>query len=463
MNYLYVVLAAGVLITVRVWIFRRRRSRRRDSQGTGLEDVAAARSMRSPGSRPHHGESGAGWWGVLQSSLGDVGMVALREIKERIRGRIFRIGTLLMLVAVAAAIIIPTLHSSTSGLTKQTVGVVGSLSTEVEQVVYAAGSRDKDAVKFLWEPSLAAAESDLHSGKIDFALVDGNEILLEQPASSSSSPADPALVEDVAEYLGVLKAYQTAGLTPTQASQVDRAKPVPVRTLAPSSKAATKGTSVFGLVLLFVMLSQYDTWILIGVMQEKSSRVVEVLLATVRPIQLLGGKVLGIGLVALGQATLIVGFALVLAAAVGSDLLHGTAPLVLACQLLWLVLGYAFYCWVYAAGGSTAERQDQVQTLALPLSIPILVGYIFSITVASSGSADLLFKIFAYLPPTAPFCMPVLVSLSLVSWWEFLASVLLSIGATAAMAVFAARIYRRAVLRTGGRVRLREILASASR
>ncbi len=71
------------------------------------------------------------------------------------------------------------------------------------------------------------------------------------------------------------------------------------------------------------MLTQYNTWILMGVMQEKASRVVEVLLATVRPIQLLGGKVLGIGLVAMGQAALIVGFALAVGAAVGSDLLHG--------------------------------------------------------------------------------------------------------------------------------------------
>jgi ABC-2 type transport system permease protein len=74
-------------------------------------------------------------------------------------------------------------------------------------------------------------------------------------------------------------------------------------------------------------------------MQEKSSRVVEVLLATVRPIRLLGGKVLG--LVALGQAPVVVGFALIIAEAVGSDLLRGSAPLVLGCELLWLVLGYA--------------------------------------------------------------------------------------------------------------------------
>jgi ABC-2 type transport system permease protein len=236
---------------------------------------------------------------------------------------------------------------------------------------------------------------------------------------------------------------------------------VPVHTLKAGSKPTANGTSLFGVILLFVMLSQYDTWILIGVMQEKSSRVVEVLLATVRPIQLLGGKVLGIGLVALGQATVIVGFALILAAAVGSDLLHGSAPLVLVCQFLWLVLGYAFYCWVYAAGGSTAERQDQVQTLAFPLSIPILVGYIFSLTVAGSGNADLLYKILAYLPPTAPFCMPVLVSLHLVTWWEFVGSVLITLAATVGMAVFAARIYGRAVLRTGGRVRIRDLLRHA--
>ncbi len=382
-------------------------------------------------------------------------MVASREITERVRSRIFRIGTLVILVAVAAVIIIPTLHSN-GGPTVQTVGVVGHQSPAIDQVVKTAGTREQDSVKIVQESSVSAAASALRSGTVDFVLVDGSQVLLDKPASNNS-PADPALVQDVADYLGVLKAYTAAGLTPTQATQVDQAKSVPVVSLQPSSKGTTKTTSVFGVVLLFLMLTQYNTWILIGVMQEKASRVVEVLLATVRPIQLLGGKVLGIGLVAMGQATLIVGFALALAAAVGSDLLHGTAPLVLATQLLWLVLGYAFYCWVYAAAGSTAERQDQVQTLALPLSIPILVGYIFSITVASSGNADLLFKIFAYLPPTAPFCMPVLVGLGQVTWWEFVASVLITIAGTVGMASFAARIYSRAVLRTGGRVRVREL------
>jgi ABC-2 type transport system permease protein len=205
------------------------------------------------------------------------------------------------------------------------------------------------------------------------------------------------------------------------------------------------------------MLTQYNTWILMGVMQEKASRVVEVLLATVRPVQLLGGKVLGIGLVALGQAALIVAIALIVGKAVGSSFLNGTGPVLILSDLIWLVLGYAFYCWLYAAAGSMAERQDQVQTLALPLSLPILIAYIYSITVASTGNPSLLFKVLAYFPPTAPFAMPVLVGLNQVEWWQFLISCAIAIAGTAVMAWFAAGVYRRAVLQSGQRVSLRSL------
>lgn len=457
MKFAYVIVIAAAVISVRLAIFKRRRGRRVAGDLT-TGTTPGGRATGGPGSRLAGRPGLARIWHALDGSLGDVGLIAMREIRERVRGRIFRVGTLFILLAIGAAIVIPTLHGS-SGPAKQTVGYVGGLSARATQVVYVAGSMAKDSVRLKPEASLFAAKADLRSSKVDFVIVDGDRILLDLPASSSRSPADPGLVQDVAEYLGVLSAYQAAGLTPTQATLVSRAKPVPVQALQQGSKGTTKLTSVIGLVLLFFMLTQYNTWILIGVMQEKASRVVEVLLSTVRPIQLLGGKVLGIGLVALAQATLVVGFALLVATVVGSDLLHGAAPLVLACELLWLVLGYAFYCWVYAAAGSMAERQDQVQTLALPLSIPILLAYVFSITVASTGSPDLFFKILAYLPPTAPFCMSVLVGLNEVTWWQFLASVLVTVVGTVGTAVFAARIYRRAVLRTGARVRVRELFA----
>jgi ABC-2 type transport system permease protein len=461
MKALYVVLIAAAVVAVRVALFRRRRRR---AAGQGIpepsgRDRSSARSEERPAPR----RGGATLWPAVENQLGDVGLVAGREIRERVRGRIFRVGTLLMLVAVGLAIIIPTLHKS-GGPTPQSVAVVGALSPDAHLVVLSAARVNKDKATFVHEGSLASAKADLRSGKVDLAIVDSDEILLDEPASASTSPADSGLVQYVAEYLGVLQSYEQAGLTVEQAAQVSHAKPVAVRTLVAGSKGNTvKASSIIGVVLLFVMLTQYCTWTLIGVMQEKSSRVVEVLLAMVRPLQLLGGKVVGIGVVALGQAALIVSFALALGAAVGSNFLKGAAPMALLAELVWLVVGYGFYCWVYAAAGSTAERQDQVQTLALPLSVPMLLGYIYSITVASSGAPSLFFKVLAYLPPTAPFCMSTLVALSQVTWWQFVASVIVSLAGTALTAVFAARIYRRAVLRTGGRVHLRELVGRPAR
>ena len=195
-------------------------------------------------------------------------------------------------------------------------------------------------------------------------------------------------------------------------------------------------------------------------LEEKSSRVVEVLLAAVPPARLLAGKVLGIGLAVFLQAGLVVVVALSLAHAVNSDVLHGTTTLSIAATLAWLVLGYAFYSWVYAAAGAMASRQDQVQSLAFPLGLPVIFGYIMAFSTATSGNPTVFFRVLAYLPPTAPFEMPVLVGLGAVSWWQFAASVIISAACTIGVAKGAASIYRRAILQTGRRVRLREVLTA---
>jgi ABC-2 type transport system permease protein len=387
---------------------------------------------------------------------GDAWLVATREIRERIRGRVFRVGTALILLAVAAAIVIPAVRSKSTS--SQSVCVVGELPAQSRQLIVAAAGRVGSTVEFVAEPSVAAAQAAVQAGHVDFCVIDGGQLLVKEAIGPTDTSTTASLVRVVSVALGAQAAYREAGLSPAQAEQLAQAKPLPVESLHPGAQTSGRTTSVIGVILIFIMLTQYNTWILMGVMQEKSSRVVEVLLAAIRPIQLLSGKVLGIGLVAMGQAALIVVFALVLAKAVGSDLLNGTAPLELASALLWLVLGYAFYCWVYAAAGSTAERQDQVQTLAFPLSLPILFGYIMALTVAGSGNVSLLFRVLAYLPPTAPFAMPVLVGLGKVTWWQFLASVVISVIGTVLVARFAAGVYRRAILRTGRKVRLREVL-----
>jgi ABC-2 type transport system permease protein len=388
--------------------------------------------------------------------------VAGREIRERLRGRLFRVVTVILFGVVAAAVVIPTLHSGTAK--SQRVGVVAVAApaeAELRDLARSVGL----SVRLVPEPGLPQARAALGAGRLDMVMDGTGKIVVNDPLSAADTSPGARYVRAVSVAFGAQHAFARAGLTPQQAATVAGAKPLPVESIAPAKKSRTtaEATALIGVILIFVVLTQYLTWTLMGVTEEKASRVVEVLLATVRPIQLLAGKVIGIGAVALAQAIALGAFALVLAKAVGSSLVHGAAPVVLAATLAWLVLGYVFYSWVYAAAGSLAERQDQVQSLVLPLSAPLIFGYIVSLIGVSSGNASLLVKVLAYLPPTAPFAMPTLVGFGEAAWWQFLLSVIVSLVCTLGVAVAASRVYRRAVLRTGGRVRLRELLPAQAR
>lgn len=390
---------------------------------------------------------------------GDVGLVAARELRERLRGRVFRVGTLLILTAVAAAIVVPVLRGNKPSI--QRVGVVGALAASLRAAVVTDGSGAGTTVQLVPEASPRAAQAGLRDGSIDLAIINGREILLNKAITPADTSVTAQLVRAVSKTVGTGEALRAAGLTTAQAATIAAARPLPVASLQPAPPGGIQRTTSFiGLALVFFMLTQYNAWTLTGVMEEKSSRVVEVLLAAVRPAQLLAGKVLGIGLAALFQGGLVVVIALSLAKGVHSDMLHGTTPLTLVATLAWLVLGYAFYSWVYAAAGAMAERQDQVQSLAFPLALPVMFAYVMAINTATSGNPSTFFDVLAYLPPTAPLAMPVLVSFGAVAWWQFALSAVISIGCTIAVARGAAAVYRKAILRTGRRVRLREVLSS---
>ncbi len=442
-----IVAVAAVVISLRVK-FHLRRRRAKATSSTQPEP-----GQPSPGTKAKPPRRS-----LLVSVFGVVGLVAQREVRERIRGRVFQVGTGIILLVVIAAIVIPVLARSKSE--PERVGVVGTLSAPLRTAVMASADAIGTTMTFVSEPDSSTADADLRSGHVDVVIVDAQQVVVAKAITAGDSSTTAQLAGAAAQTLGTAAAFEAAGLNSAQADAISHAKPVPLVGLHAASISHRKHspTSVVTLVLVFVMLGQYSTWILTGVVEEKTSRVVEVLLAAVRPAQLLGGKVLGIGLVAAAQASVIVAVALGLSGAVGSDLLHGTGPVTVLAALLWLVLGYAFYCWMYAAAGSTVERQEQVQSLAFPLAIPVLVGYISSLTVATTGTPNTFVDVLAYLPPTAPFAMPTLVGIGAATWWEFAISVVLSIASTVAVARLATSIYRRAILRTGRRVRVRELL-----
>jgi len=390
---------------------------------------------------------------------GDIGLVARREVRERVRGRTFRVGTAIILLAVAAAVTIPVLRKG--GENRERVGIVGALSAPLRATVITTGPALGTEMTLVPEASVPAATRALKAGRLDLVLVGTRRILVDESLDPNDTSTTALLARTISAQVSLQAGLERAGIPSAQALRLANPPPLPVQSLKPPRHNQTaRTTAVYGLILTYVLLTQFGTWLLMGVVEEKSSRVIEVLLSTLRAGQLLAGKVIGIGAVALLQAALIVAVALGLAGAEGSTLIHGTSSLEIVSSLLWVVLGYALYCWVFAAGGSLADRQEQVQTLAFPLQLPILFGYIVSFTAIGSGQASELVKVLAYVPFTAPFAMPVLVGLGDVSWWEFILSVILMLVAIVAVARIASVVYRRAILRTGGRVHLRQLFAS---
>ena len=220
-------------------------------------------------------------------------------------------------------------------------------------------------------------------------------------------------------------------------------------------------TGLFTVVLVWILISAYGSQIAMGVGEEKSNRIVEVILASVRPVQLLVGKVTGIGVLALAQAALMVAVFLGLGAAVGSSLVHGAAPGIVITGAVFLVLGYAFYCTAFAAAGSLVSRQSDVGTVILPVQIPLIVAYALSYTVIYANGANVFYRVLGFLPPTAPVAMPVLYAAGDVPAWQAAVSAVLLAAGTVWMARTAATIYGRSIFRTGSRVRLRQVLGRA--
>ena len=379
-------------------------------------------------------------------------IVAEREIRQRGRSRAFLVSTIVLLLVVAAGVTIPAILAHNAK--PQRVGIVGGQLAAMTEIVREAGRLTGTGVTVVPQPSLAAAEAALRSGRLDVVLANDSEVVVKQVSVADSSGSGGGLASAIADVAGLSK---LVGHLPPGAA--DRGVTLPVRGLTPPSASLSRRlTGLFTVVLVWVLISAYGSQIAMGVGEEKQNRIVEVILASVRPIQLLVGKVTGIGTLALAQAALMVAAFLGLGAAVGSSLVHGAAPGIVITGAVFLILGYAFYCTAYAAAGSLVSRQSDVGAVILPVQVPLIIAYALSYTVIYADGANVFYRVLGFLPPTAPIAMPVLYAAGDVPAWQAAVSAVLVAAGTVWMARTAATIYGRSILRTGSRVRLRQVL-----
>ncbi len=216
------------------------------------------------------------------------------------------------------------------------------------------------------------------------------------------------------------------------------------------------GLGAVGAFLLYFSIQTYGAFVAQGVVEEKASRVVELVLATVRPWQLLLGKVLGLG--AVGLLQLVVLGAAGLGVAGSAGLLVSGAGLAgtVVSVVVWYLLGFAMYATIYAALGSLVSRQEDTQSVLTPVSIVVLIGWVAGFNLLLSSPRSPALVVLSLIPPWTPLVMPARIALGGVPIWQVALAFALTLAFTAGVLVLGGRIYARSVLRTGARVSLRE-------
>jgi ABC-2 type transport system permease protein len=381
--------------------------------------------------------------------LAAVGLVARREIVTRTRERSFHVATLVTIGILAAIVVLP----NALGLGDRSATVVVS-SPAGERVAAAAqpGARALKLALTTEQAGAAQARARVRDGTADAALVGTEPAVLVRSRLGDDLGA---VLRQASATVRSEAALAQAGLSAQQRRAVLQPQPLRVVELEPDRNDQAQGFATVAIFLLFFQLIGYGYWIAAGIVEEKASRVVELLLSTIRPRELLAGKVAGIGLVALGQLALIGVIGLVLAIATGSVDVPGDAAGALIIVLAFFLLGYAFYSAMFAVAGALVPRQEEIQNVTTPIQIVLFATYFLSFQAVSEPGGPLA-QVLSFIPPTAAIVLPVRVIAGDIPAWEIALGSLLLAAAAAAMLLAAARIYANAVLRTGSRVRLRE-------
>jgi ABC-2 type transport system permease protein len=378
-------------------------------------------------------------------------IVARREFVERARDRGFQVSTAITLLLLVGVIVISAAFNRPTSFDLVVVGAGSEvLGGEVRVAADALGIE----VHVGALPDRADAERAVDAGDADAALVNGDAIVVrDEPPEQLVG-----LIQAVSLRERSRQALVAAGLSDDQVDAALLQRPLPVDALEPVDARRSESATVafVGVLLLYGQLFAYGYWVAAGVVEEKSSRVVEVLLATLRPSHLLRGKILGIGLLGLLQLLLIGLVGLFASNAVGSLEFPSGAIATMGVVLVWFVLGFFFYAGLFAVAGSIVTRQEDLQTTMTPLTILIIASFIIGLS--ATGDPDSTLAVVASLLPfSSPLVMPTRIVLGEAAPWEVVASLAISVVSTAALIPIATKIYSRAVLRPG-RVRIRQVL-----
>jgi ABC-2 type transport system permease protein len=383
-------------------------------------------------------------------------LVAARETRQRLKAKSFPIFTGLLCLLIIGGGVLNRALSVSSSPPKYRVAVLGTAPDGFDAVLQHAAQSTDVTIRASTVATRAAGEQQLKDGKLDAVVdVDATQLITKK------KPPDKLAASVNAAWQAARgrEAAVTAGLDPTQVQAIVAPAALTEQRLDTNDSSSDRLGILVGMasaVLLFISITSFGGYVLMGVVEEKTTGVVEVLLSKVRAHQLLAGKVLGIGVVAMIQFT-----AAIAAGLISLKISGTTVPSAiwvgLPATLLWFVGGFLLYSTLFALAGSFVSRQEDAQGAAAPISMVFTAAYITVFTLGYVPDS-LASRILSVIPPFAPLLMPLRMVTGSASILEIGVAAVLLVAAIYGMLRLAGAVYSRTLLHRGSRLRWKEVL-----
>lgn len=383
--------------------------------------------------------------------LHTVFLIARREFLTRVRSRVYLIATVVLMVLLAGFVVLQADVLDKSSTTV-TVGFVGASQALAKPL--ADSSSGGVTIQTQLVQSMSSGEYQVRSGALD-ALVSGDpsapEVEYKDQLDSTLAAHLNALVQDIV----FRQALARSGVDPAAIEAKVAAAGIHPVALDPNAAQQSQRmvVGIFVAALLYIALAGYGSFVATGIVQEKANRVVEILLSTVRPRQLLFGKVVGIGLVGFIQLIALGAVGLIAVTETHAITVPAVGVTAVLGGLLWFVLGFVFYALIYAAAGSMVSRQEDVAAVTAPIGL-LIIGSYFVFFWVEANPANPIGIVLSLLPPFAPVLMSARMATGDAQAWQVGLAILLMLAGIGGMNNLAARIFSNSVLRVGSRVRL---------
>lgn len=408
-------------------------------------------------------------------------LIIKREYMERVRSKWFLIGTLLAPVLISSTILIPLAIAKFSSAQKRIAVLDNSKQERLLDAVVAKLRKDDAQTQLTVEAEsvedgkLQARQAALNA-RVERGELQGYLLLSEQTVEKglveyyAKNVTDFITIQQLRNALTkavVERRLELAGIDPGRVEQLSKSVELQTKKLQQGQARVDRGQSfvlAFVLMMLiYVMLIAYGMAVLRGVIEEKQNRIVEVIVSSVTPMELLFGKVIGIGLVGLTQLIIWSLFSLLMPTALASTvasirtMMPDVSPLTLVYFLVYFVLGYFLYASLYAMVGSLVSSEQDAQQLQTPVTLLLVIPLVINQFIVRDPNSTLAVALSLF-PFFSPILMFLRITIQTPPFWQIALSILLLIFSIVLCSWLGGKIYRVGILMYGKRPSLPELV-----